>query len=171
MLPFNCILFDYRHFLIWNAEKDDKHIFLYLYSAVAAHSWVGNKVLKTELYCFKDIILLCSLRQMNSGVLFKIKFTNYICMFLYLCKLNVVVLPKLVTEVVSLLSEEPILFVKSRLVLGNKVSDRTDVRDGIGRSDLIVDRRRSDARSFVAFFRSLKFIRDSLEFWIHDVCF
>ncbi len=74
------------------------------------------------------------------------------------------VLPKLVTEVVSLLSEEPILFVKFRLVLGNKVSDRTDVRDGIGRSDLVVDRRRSDARSFVAFFRSLKFIRDSLEF-------
>ncbi len=56
---------------------------MHLYSAVAAHSWVGNKVVKTELNCLntlKDIILLCSLRQMNCGLLFKIKFTFYICM-------------------------------------------------------------------------------------------
>ena len=73
-------------------------------------------------------------------------------------------LPKFVIEVESLLSEEPIFLVESRLVLGNEESDRTDVRDGIGGSDLIVERRGTNTWTFVSFFCTLKFIFLNLVF-------
>jgi len=57
---------------------------------------------------------------------------------IYLCEFGVVFGPEFGVKLESILAKKSILFVKLWFVLWNVKSDWSDVRDGIGGSDLVV---------------------------------